>query len=1526
MITPSTNSVVTARYAGALYNLALDYSTTQQILASTATPGAMTDLENQLFIRDFSNMATSDVATIVATNLGLTGDALDAAVVFLTGWITGTVFTERGAVIAQIVNNFSLMTEDPTFGTFATAWNVKVGNAIAYAQNPTSTTTIDFDLVPQPTPGTVTLTYAVDHLTGHIFEAPKGFTPGGSDQVNTLNDDDVLNGTTAADDVLNFTYVNDADTGDHDIQPTITGVETINVNFSTSIDSTLDLQDSTGVNHIHLSRIDDGQTVTIDNIAEKISNDLSINTSNAPTANVNFTYLAQALKAADDSVTLTLNNAQVQAVVVEQHAAIPSEGFETFNLVSTGAANSMTSLQAEDVQTLNIKGTQSVSIFGSAPITDTVGGAVLVEGTATVGGLLHMAGSLTKIDASGLTGNLAINLNNVLHATKDGTSGTDVAVSVIGATGDDTFWIGNGVDANDTIDGGTGGNTAILVGGTVAGNINNAQNLQVRTNAAAVTVDTSKLPQLTDITVRNEGHTVHNNSTQVSTTVTLNNVTAAIAANGINVEHGTTYNNAIGDLTLNVDLKTDGAADSVVYTITEGINSDPRFNFNITSTDFETVKIEDNDSESNTVGVGATVGTVVGVKPTTKLEVTGGVADASALDFLNLDDTVAPEAPGPLPLRGVYGYDTSDASSGTVPVISGTQDLSVITAATTKQVYTSVDNYGDGAAAAAFTTTTIDASTQVSQLVIRVGSKESQTIKLGTDNDTVVFDASVDRVGDLSTEYAHAGLTNSDTVNGGTGTDTLVVDGESGTAVTLQQSEWQNVSKMDQIYIVSNNGSSAYTNGSGFNFNYRLDITDGLINSTDGGSTLVIRNDINRSDAQANDNAEENAGRHANLLLDLTNLNDSSNTVTYDGAEGTVGTLRLVLDDASFNGLNTIDGGDTNTNTLTDKGIELGNDNVIEVQNSATVTIADLALLSNFSALEFTNTQATVQTLNLDLSDARLDTLADSNHTATALERESFAVRAYASQSADSDLVLNTTNVTGNFDLTINTTGMAPANAGIDILRLGVSTATDYTIITGGGADTIELFGTAPGFILRDTAAASYTLQYLDVLGNLTGVVSDVTGVNTLDLRNYKDAAGGAASNVLVVGSIASTFVTNDGFSIGGSAPAGTLTGADTITLGGGQQIVTLGAGANVVNVGNTGSSLALASMDTITDFTPTTYSLGLGLVAGATNYVEVADGAYGTNPSLAYADMLLAANAAAAALHAANPGVSDLVVVASDTTVGGLGTLVFEDTNGNGTVDQAIRLTGVTSNAFISEANFGGIGGDTTPPTLLTSNPADNAGGVAVGANVVLTFSENVVAGAGNVSIFRTADNTLVTAIPAGDPQVSIAGGVVTVNPAADLAANSGFYVRVDANAFRDAANNFFAGIADPTALNFTTAGGGVPGVPLPVGTTAAVVATAAAEMFTFDVAGARAIAENTLISLNGFAVANDSLQIDLVTANPAITNLSQLNGVDGIAVESNVILNNTLINFGNDTNGDLIAVTLAGIVDPATVSVSVI
>ena len=50
------------------------------------------------------------------------------------------------------------------------------------------------------------------------------------------------------------------------------------------------------------------------------------------------------------------------------------------------------------------------------------------------------------------------------------------------------------------------------------------------------------------------------------------------------------------------------------------------------------------------------------------------------------------------------------------------------------------------------------------------------------------------------------------------------------------------------------------------------------------------------------------------------------------------------------------------------------------------------------------------------------------------------------------------------------------------------------------------------------------------------------------------------------------------------------------------------------------------------------------------------------------------------------------------------------------------------------STLNF--ISVDTVNPTLLSTSPADNATGVAVGANIVFTFSEAVKAGSGDFKL----------------------------------------------------------------------------------------------------------------------------------------------------------------------------------------------
>ena len=115
------------------------------------------------------------------------------------------------------------------------------------------------------------------------------------------------------------------------------------------------------------------------------------------------------------------------------------------------------------------------------------------------------------------------------------------------------------------------------------------------------------------------------------------------------------------------------------------------------------------------------------------------------------------------------------------------------------------------------------------------------------------------------------------------------------------------------------------------------------------------------------------------------------------------------------------------------------------------------------------------------------------------------------------------------------------------------------------------------------------------------------------------------------------------------------------------------------------------------------------------------------------------------------------------------------------------------------------GIAGpDTTPPTITTYSPTDNATGVALTSNLVATFSEPVAVGSGTVRLYATGNPTPIqTFTPTAG---NISGSVVTLDPTADLTAGTSYYVQIDAGAFTDLAANNFAGIADSTTWNFAT------------------------------------------------------------------------------------------------------------------------
>ena len=114
---------------------------------------------------------------------------------------------------------------------------------------------------------------------------------------------------------------------------------------------------------------------------------------------------------------------------------------------------------------------------------------------------------------------------------------------------------------------------------------------------------------------------------------------------------------------------------------------------------------------------------------------------------------------------------------------------------------------------------------------------------------------------------------------------------------------------------------------------------------------------------------------------------------------------------------------------------------------------------------------------------------------------------------------------------------------------------------------------------------------------------------------------------------------------------------------------------------------------------------------------------------------------------------------------------------------------------------------GDTTPPVVVSSSPADDSVGVFPKTNLAMTFDESVIAGSGYVDIFDSDDN-YVESINVTSSAVSIVGSVVTINPVSNLGNNTGYYVEIPAGVIKDLAGNDFAGITGKTAWNFTTAG----------------------------------------------------------------------------------------------------------------------
>ena len=140
-----------------------------------------------------------------------------------------------------------------------------------------------------------------------------------------------------------------------------------------------------------------------------------------------------------------------------------------------------------------------------------------------------------------------------------------------------------------------------------------------------------------------------------------------------------------------------------------------------------------------------------------------------------------------------------------------------------------------------------------------------------------------------------------------------------------------------------------------------------------------------------------------------------------------------------------------------------------------------------------------------------------------------------------------------------------------------------------------------------------------------------------------------------------------------------------------------------------------------------------------------------------------------------------------------------------------AVKDLAGNSHAGVTNYNFtttAATAADTSAPTISTFSPADEATGVGIASNIILTFSESIVARSGgtielmtdygsghqSVEVFSLSDATRVT----------ISGNVVTIDPTSALLPSTGYHLGFN-SALADTAGNAFS--YTHGQYNFTTA-----------------------------------------------------------------------------------------------------------------------
>jgi Ca2+-binding RTX toxin-like protein/methionine-rich copper-binding protein CopC len=368
----------------------------------------------------------------------------------------------------------------------------------------------------------------------------------------------------------------------------------------------------------------------------------------------------------------------------------------------------------------------------------------------------------------------------------------------------------------------------------------------------------------------------------------------------------------------------------------------------------------------------------------------------------------------------------------------------------------------------------------------------------------------------------------------------------------------------------------------------------------------------------------------------------------------------------------------------------------------------------------------------------------------------------------------------GSYDVQARVVDAKPATP-VAVTGTGTVAATNASVVNylsgGSGNDSLSAASRADVAVLngnRSDYTISASSSGITVTDNRTGVSAQGTDtLNNLNQLKFADSqtpefVPQAAQRLALTGAESSHMITVDASKLyNGSKAAETFAVSKNVSA-----MILAGAGDTVDLSGR------------ITDYSYTSKG----------SQLQISDGSYTTTVNVGGSVTLRTASGSYVVDCDYSSGVP-VISLGGQTVNGSLSTVALTGTNTLSSNAQLVANATGTA-VLVAELN---------PPVILSTSPSDNATATLPKSNIVLNFNEPIQSGAGNIVIGSGSDTRTIDVTDT--TQVTVVGSVLTINPLADLQLNVTYNVQLPMGAIKDLAGNNFAGINDPTTLNFTTA-----------------------------------------------------------------------------------------------------------------------